>query len=353
MRFLRALALLTVFAALPAAATDVSSNKDKSTPGSATTQSGASSTANANGSLAGGGVAALGGTSADSDYGLLRTISGKRGSKWWEVGVSFEVHRLFIQSDLEGDAANKLFNYYSAYAQADFTAHDRLSLSAGFSERFLADPGESGWRSSDISLAYTRSERLPGAIGLKLTAYLTAPTSFGSQLASLYTTPSASIALSRKFGDLTLEARGVGHYFIVQYATAAGGNPNPQGSVGVQGRIEYDMPFHRKLTIGLDAYTDWTWYYNVVPNNDPYAVSNGIAPPVTGLGQDIQQDYAFEVYLRYTLPTLVGINWDVTVALANGDPANGGNSVLHDGVSTFYLFWRQSAELYAVVSVRY
>ena len=69
--------------------------------------------------------------------------------------------------------------------------------------------------------------------------------------------------------------------------------------------------------------------------------------------QPVSQSYAGEIFVRYVLPSLAGVKSDFSVALADGDPALSYNSVLHDGVSQFYLFFRQTAEVYGTFSVRY
>src|SRR5205809_790138 len=84
----------------------------------------------------------------------------------------------------------------TAYARADITSKNRLSLRLGFYERFLADQSESGLRLGDLSLTYTRFVPLPKEFALRLSAALTAPTSFYSQKQTLITAPTVSAALS-------------------------------------------------------------------------------------------------------------------------------------------------------------
>ena len=93
-------------------------------------------------------------------------------------------------------------------------------MSGGGYQYFLADSGESGFRSSDISLAYTHIFLLPEKFKLRASAGATIPISFDSQLASNITSPSLSVAISRKFGDLALEARISGRYFWDRYTSA-------------------------------------------------------------------------------------------------------------------------------------
>ena len=53
------------------------------------------------------------------------------------------------------------------------------------------------------------------------------------------------------------------------------------------------------------------------------------------------------------LPEVSGVRADLHVAVAEGDPALGYNSLLHDGVSHTYLYFRESSEFYASLSLRY
>src|SRR5207248_1065383 len=50
-------------------------------------------------------------------------------TKPWEIGASFETHRLIRQDDLEGQGANKVFNVLGAFARYDLSEHDRISVS--------------------------------------------------------------------------------------------------------------------------------------------------------------------------------------------------------------------------------
>src|SRR6516162_5564400 len=104
------------------------------------------------------------------------------------------------------------------------------------------------------------------------------------------------------------------------------------------------MPFHEALTIGLDGYTGYTWVYDVhdttvYPDGQP--VGPGTPTPYVG------QVYGGEVYIRYAFPTFYGIKSDLTLAVANGDPALGYNSVLHDGIAHVYGYFRLYGEFYA------
>jgi hypothetical protein len=277
----------------------------------------------------------------------------QKAPKRWEALVGYEVHRMWIQTDLGGDAPNKLFNYFYASFRFDITSHDRLRLRFGVYERFVADPNETGWRTDDLSLSYTRIQELPWKINLAASLGVTAPVSFYSQLSGMITAPSVSLDISRQFfGLATIAVRPFGVYYVQRYTSEVGGAPNPIGRVGVGADLFVDMPFLPSLTLGVDAYTGYSWYYAPGPNL-PAGSPFGTTADATYTSQPMQQSYGGEIYVRYAVPELLGIKSDVTVALADGDPTLGYSSRLHDGQSYFYVFYRHTAEMYANLTVRY
>jgi len=267
--------------------------------------------------------------------------------KPWEIGAEFETHRLVRQTDLQGQAPDKVANFLGIYGQYDLTDYDRVGLRWGFSQRFIADQGETGLRSDDIAAFYTRFIPLPGKVLLRLTGQITAPTSFYSKKAGLITAPRLSVALDRRFGDFIVSARATGDAFIVKYDTAEGGAPNPKWRFGAYLAAEYRMPFLPELAVGADVTSQTLWYYDVIATN-PAFVRDAQFPH-----QPRQQAYGGEVFIRYILPSLVGIRSDLLFAFAQGDPALGFTSYLHDGVGHVYPFFRESTEVYFVLSARY
>jgi hypothetical protein len=296
--------------------------------------------------------------------------------KPWEVGATFETHRLLRQDyNIDGAGPTKVFNVLFAVAKYAFTDYDTVLLSGGGYQYFLSDSGESGFRASDLSLAYTRLFVLPAKFKLRGTVGATVPISFQSQLASNITSPSASLSISRKFGDLALEARISGRYFWDRYTSqnaigaansgdsSGSGSPNVKLVAGASVSAEYDMPFYRPLSLGVALTDSYSWFYNV-----------GQCPADSGLGQAMgtgssgcsgattnsatdnlpwQQSYGGEIFVRYVMPDLGGFKSDITVALANGDPSLGYPSVLNDGVVHPYFLYYNSAEVYAALSARY
>ncbi|HEY6463700.1 MAG TPA: hypothetical protein VIY73_26205, partial [Polyangiaceae bacterium] len=315
------------------------------------TTSGAAGTAEAPAELDTSGQAFGGRSTQNPDV----TNNKKVEEKPWEVGATFETHRLLRQDyNLDGTGALKVFNVLYAVAKYSLTDYDTILLSGGGYQYFLADSGESGFRSTDLSLGYTHMFQLPARFRLRTAVGATIPISYDSQLASNITSPSVSVALSRKFGDLALEARITGRYFWDRYTTAnaiggsnnndtsGSGQPNTEWSAGAAISAEYDMPFYRPLSAGVALVDSYVGFYNV-----------GQCPADSGLGQAYggganscpgattnkaidnnpwQQSYGGEVFVRYVMPDLGGFKSDLTVALANGDPSLGYPSVLHDGI---------------------
>ncbi len=282
---------------------------------------------------------------------LLDSVDSKR----WEALVGYELHRMFIQTDLGGDAPNKLFNYYYAAFRFDVTKHDRLRVRLGVYERFIADPGETGLRTDDLSFSYTRIiDSLPWGLNVTPTVGLTAPISFYSQKAGLaITAPSLSLDISKQFfGLVTFALRPFGVAYIQKYNANVGGDPNPIARIGISADVYADMPFLPALSLGFDAYTGYSWYYmptGVLPAPNFYGTTEDATYPT----QPVQQSYGGEVYVRYAIPEIVGIKADVTIAVADGDPTLGYSSRLHDGQAYFYGFYRHTAEMYGNLTVRY
>jgi hypothetical protein len=280
--------------------------------------------------------------------------------KPWEVGAIFTTHRLVVQNDLAGGTTdpgsagsgagnNKMVNDFEVYARYDITKHDRVSVRAYLYERFLADSGETGVRFDDMVFTYTHSISLPKKFNLDIGLLLTAPTSYDSYLAGTITTPRLSIELDRRFGPLSLDARTYAQYDIQTestYADGAGGDPTSLFHVGIVADGELHMPFYEPLSVGVGLYTAWVWFHNVA-GQLPAAADPQFST------QPIQQSYGGEAYVRYLMPTLMGFKPDLTAAYAMGDPTVGYSSVLHDGVGHVYLGYRQNAEVYLSLALRY
>jgi len=297
-------------------------------------------------------------------------------AKAWEVGAGFEYHRMLISQDVS-NGANINVNYYSLYARWDPTPNDRLRLSGGVYERFLVDAGESGARLDDLSLSYTRRIPLPGEVVMRLSAGLTAPTSYGSQLASVYTAPRLSLQVERKFGHLSLDARVGGGGFIVKYASGGssyngGGNSgfgvgengggataNPKGVLSGTVSADFTMPFHEALSVGVSLYTGYVWFYDVsngggCPPGTPSTVCT-YGTVMQATTQPPEQSYGGEIYAHYALPAIGGFKTDIGFAYAPlGDSVLGFKSVLGgNGVPEVLATYRENAEVYFSLGARY
>jgi hypothetical protein len=274
--------------------------------------------------------------------------------KLWEVGGAWETHRLIRQNDVEN--SNKNLNVLGTYARYDITDKDRIRLNAYLNQRFIADQGETGFRFDDLVLQYRRTIPLPEQFTLLAGGQVTAPTSFTSQKQGLVTAPRVTLTLEKLFGEyVTTSARLAGTGYIAKYRTAEGGSPNEKYALSAYADVEVAMPFHKPLSFGADVGTGYSWYYEPNSTNDPN-------PQVQRLGttadtqftqQPILQTYYGEIYARYILPNIAGAKSDLTIAAANGDPSLGSVSVLRDGVSHFNIAFRQTAEVYGALAIRY
>ena len=272
-------------------------------------------------------------------------------AKAWEVGAAWETHRLIVQNDLAGAANNKLLNQLFAYVRYELGSRDALELRAWFYQRLLADPGETGLRSDDLTLYYAHYFKGLGPISGRVFANLTAPTSFSSRLASSYTSPRLGTAWQYQVGRWTASIIGMGDYYWVKYSSMAGGNPNAKAHVGLIAEAECALT--PTLAIGATAVGHRYWFYEA--RGDPSVNSTffGAVDDPQFRTQPVQGSYGYQVFGRYTLPTQRGVATDITLAYGQGDPTLGYTSSLHDGLSHFYWFWRQSSQVYAAVSVKY
>lgn len=276
----------------------------------------------------------------------------------WDLGAAWETHALFVQNDLQGGAPDKFFNYFSGYFRFDLFRYNRFEVRAGFYQRFIADPQESGLRGDDIVISYARIIPLPQQFRLAIRGSVIAPTSFISQKMGVVTAPRLGVQVDKGIGKyVNLTARTFGEGYIQTKTSMQGGAPNPIARMGFSFDASVAMPFHKQLSVGTALYTGYTWFYD----------ANSTLPPLTGYPADTpiaqqdpqfqhnptQQSYGGELYLGYVLPPLAGFKSDLHVAVANGDPSLGFSSRLHDGVSHFYLAYRNTASVYGALSVHY
>jgi hypothetical protein len=232
-----------------------------------------------------------GGGKADQQ---LSEVSDTRGvdtrvtPKTWEIGAGVEYHHILDPESIDNDG-NRNVEYYSLSGRWDITPYDRLSIRWGLFQGWIIDSGDSPVRADDISVSYTRRIPLPGKVTLRGSFSLTAPISYGSQLATLITSPRASLQVDRRFGHLTLDGRVGGTVFIFRDAegggfsgggiagnstpgTGVGGNgpgsnPNPKGSLTMVIGAEFSMPFHEQLSVGLSLYNGYSWVNDVGCNS--------------------------------------------------------------------------------------
>jgi hypothetical protein len=314
-------------------------------------------------------------------------------NKTWGVNAGIEFHHVGLDGGYIDNGAARNGLYITAGARWDPSPYDRLSIRWGLSQAFLADGGESGARSDDISLTYTRRFPLPGQTNIRLSGSLTAPVSYGSQLAGIYTVPKLSLSADKRFGRyFSMDARVTGSMFIVKYASGGssyngggisgfgaatngngigsnggGATPNPKAGLSMAVGADLAMPFHTPLSIGVGLYVSYAWMYNVCgsASNSGLSSATGMMEPSGNCnlnatnasdGQPFFQSYGDEIYVRYAFPTVGGFSSDLAAAYApNGDPTTGFSSVTHGtgGEHIYPFYYRQNAEVYFTFSARY
>lgn len=266
----------------------------------------------------------------------------------WHVGGFVESHRMIRQTDLQGQAMNKQYQMIGLSLGYDFTERDDIALRGYLYERLLADPGETGLRMDDLMLVYGHRFELPQGYKLRLYGALTAPTSFDSYLMGLITAPRLGLSSSWSTGGLKLTLSGYGEAFIVKYREMAGdGSPNPAAHIAGTLGVEYHTPWLTQLTAGASGALHRTWFYE--PHGSTAA--SGIDVPPTAdpqfSSQPVQGSYAVQAYLRYDLPKIAGVETDFTLAYAQG------TSQLHDGVTHYYVFYREGSQVFASLAMQY
>jgi hypothetical protein len=274
--------------------------------------------------------------------------------KVWEVGATWETHRVIRQSESAG--ANKNLNVLAGYVRYDITDKDRIRLNAYLNQRFIADDGETGVRFDDLVLQYRRTIPLPEQFTMFALGQVTAPTSFDSQKSGLITAPRVTLSLEKLFGEyVTTSVRVGGTGYVTKYRSYEGGRPEPKFGLSAGADVEVAMPFHKPLSFGAGVGTSYSWFYQPNSTNDPNSQVQalGTTADTQFTDQPIAQSYFGEVFARYILPNIVGVKSDVTIAAANGDPSLGSVSVLRDGVAKFNLAYRQTAEVYGTLAIRY
>jgi hypothetical protein len=379
-----AIVTATLLAAVPASATD----QGKGGPGPGNAPGGA-------GQGGGSSEGASTGVNAGerlSESGANPDVANGIGTSYkpWEVGAIFTTHRLLIQGDQtgadlpdgqspaipaggapggaqpgSGSAVNKQVNDYEFYARYDITKHDRVGVNAYVFEYFLADQGENGVRFDDMVFTYTHSFDLPKKFRLQASLWVTAPTSYTSQLEGLVTFFRPILELDRRFGPVSLDFRTYDTIFVQRYDSWAGSGgeaPTELNTFAMTFDAEFHMPFHEPLSLGAGIFDAYTWYHNIgsgiTAGNSPVGNNtSGNSTKNEGLvndgSQPISQSYGWDAYLRYLLPDLVGVKSDLTLAYSFGDPVVGYSSVLQDGVGHVFLGYRHNSEMYLTLAVRY
>ncbi len=303
-----------------------------------------------------------------SDQSIDRTVGSEligTKNRSWRFDVGWESHAMLVSNNLLGNGADTFFQYFYADGRYNLTKNnDQLRLTVGLYHFALTDPNEdAGFRSDDIYFSYDHHFDLPYAFGLDARIVTNAPTSFASYKMGLVTAPEGVLEITRSVAKyLTFDLRGLGEWFWETYTSIQGGStPNPIGRVGAGLNVEGALPWHPDLALGVDFYTEYFWFY--APNGQPgalgpssyYGVENYPTFPV----QPVQQNYGGDIYVRYSLNHVLektgidGFRGNVSLAYANGDPTMGYTSELVDGVTSLFLFYPETSQVYFSLNLYY
>jgi hypothetical protein len=219
---------------------------------------------------------------------------------------------------------------------------------------------------------YTHSFDLPKKFRLQASLWVTAPTSYQSQVEGTITSFRPILDVDRRFGPVSVDFKIYDTMFLQRYeswAGSGGADPTESNAFSQVLDVEFHMPFHEPLSLGVGAFNSYTWYHDIQSdlNGPPGSAANNSGnttknqngvlasgdSPAAGATQPIQQSYGWEAYLRYLLPDLVGFKSDLTFAYSFGDPTVGYSSVLQDGVGHVFLGYRHNSEMYLSLAVRY
>ncbi len=315
------------------------------------------------------------GSSGSTDVGLGsdRPTSGVGAIKpvwapWFDLSLLGEYHHI-IANYTGQNVANENLQSYLITAAFNPSPYDRFIIRYGILVPSLKEIGEPAVRSDDITIAYTRLIPLPGKVNLRIiprvdfgTAYL--DVAHGGTIAS----PRLSISLERTFGPVTLYAIGLGQYYFDKYTTygstgsyntdpnGMGGNETPKGRIATVLEASLAMPFHKPLVVGVSGYFAATW--NNVAGCEPVTLS-GYMPSCQASSdplsptQPVENSFGGEAFIRYSFPTVGGVGFDLTGALANGDPTLGYQGLLHDGVARMNFGYNKVSEVYFSLNVKY
>jgi hypothetical protein len=272
--------------------------------------------------------------------------------KWWQLDAVWETHVMLLpyQLDHEGAGSAKLLNFGYLAARANVTKNNRLSARMGMSVYAITDQGESGVRASDLSVTYTRLQKLGAGFELRPSVSVLAPTGYHSWHDSgLYLGATAGLGGLYSYKILSVEARVFGSYYFQHYRTELGGNPNPIGSAGGSLAVNVEMPFWRMMSIGGAFYDEYEWLY--MPQ-DPTRATTADA---TYSSQPWAQMYGVEGFVDMRFPYLKHVVLDLHLAYAVGDPQLGYMSVLYDGASRIFGYGpvRLGSSVYGALAARF
>ncbi len=290
----------------------------------------------------------------------------------FKFDLGWETHAMLVSNNFAGDGtvgtggAEIYYNYFYAGVSYYLGKNDKLALVQGFYLFHLYNQGgPDGFFMDDMLLRYSHHFALPWKLGLAVAGSLTAPFSNLSYQMGLITEPQLRIAVNRTFAKyVTVDMRIYGDWYWQRYTSMIGGStPNPYARFGGRLNVEAELPWHPALSLGVDAETGYTGFYNpaVGPTLGQPGMPTSTTPgPTYGVegnpiytAQPWQQDYGLDVYVKYDFPKFYGVKAEAVLAYAQGDPTTGYSNDLVDGVSNLYLYYPEASQVYLSLDLTY
>jgi hypothetical protein len=249
----------------------------------------------------------------------------------YKLGASAQFRSLVIRDE---DPRNDELMIYSLKGTGMLTDKLSIGIRMGLSQRFVAEPDESGFRFQDTSvgLGYDTPVDL-GHYKLDLHHSLSAyvPTSRASQEQDLYVAPQYSFDASIEvLKGLTVGLSPSIQYRFHKYAERAGidGGMNTRVRYSIHAGVDYallESPGLGNIGVGASAGTEYDQLY---ASRESYTSSESDQSV-------IQQNYDWEAHLQYA-PFK---NISVAAAIEHGGP------VLRDGIVNTFFFHREETEM--------
>jgi hypothetical protein len=251
--------------------------------------------------------------------------------KAWTVSAAVQYRQ---QAVVDVDPENERLMVYKLGGSARLFDGAKGFVRFGLLERFVAQPGESGFRLQDAQVGMTYAHRV--ALGTKqldlvhdLAVFL--PTSRPSLTQHLYAAPQYLLTASVEvLPDLVLSAAPNFRYRFHRYAERSGfgAGMNTQWEAGAHGGLDYTFwktGLVGDLSLGASGGSTWYRKFDSRDDHDSATSDQGF----------VQQLYDWEAHVAWQFLPRLGL----TVSLEQGGP------VLRDGIVNTFFVQRDETEL--------